>query len=370
MTTSSQPGQGTTVSSIPDASEVAILLERLEEGVLLVDGARITAVNGSLARMVGETPQELIGRPLRDLVTDSQGRPVEDPGSAEGARIRSARGSSVPVSIRRISPRVLLVVDRSRERLLEQEVWRLGQPEPGGHPSEEEESFEEHLSMIEHEIRTAMTVVGGYVRMLLDDRVGPLQTMQRDFLEEVRRAAGRVETLLDDLLEVDAAGNRSELTFALKPVSLQEVLRNAANAIRPLADERGVRLALTLHPDADPLHADPVGLEQVATNLLSNALKFTPDGSTVSLETGLEEGDEGERVWIAVRDEGPGVHHDEVELVFRPFFRGRAAAQSATRGVGLGLAICQRIVEAHGGSIEAVPSPGGGLFRVTLRVQP
>jgi signal transduction histidine kinase len=369
MTTSSQPGQGTTVPTIPDASEVAILLERLEEGVLIVDGGRIAGVNGALARMVGETPEALMGRPLRDLVTDPQGRPVVQPGSAEGVRLRSARGSFLPVSIRQISSRLLLVMDRSRERLLEHEVWRLSRPEDLGERSEEEEHRQEHLSMIEHEIRTGMTVVGGYVRMLLDDRAGPLETTQRDFLEEIQRAARRVEVLLDNLLEVDAVGSGSELSFVLKPGSLHEMLHNVANAIRPLAEERQVCLSLSLHPDADPLHADPVAIEQVLTNLLANALKFTPEGSTVSVETGLEEGDEGELVWIAVRDEGPGVHPDEVDQVFRPFVRGRAARTVATRGVGLGLAICQRIVRAHGGSIEAVPSLSGGLFRVTLPVQ-
>jgi signal transduction histidine kinase len=260
-------------------------------------------------------------------------------------------------------------MDRSRERLLEQEVWRLSRPQGAEGPSEEEQQRQEHLSMIEHEIRTAMTVVNGYVRMLLDDRVGALRNAQREFLDEVQRAARRVEALLDHLLEDEAIENGGDGSLELKPVSLQEILHNATHALRPLAEERRVRLTLSLHPDTDPLHADPVGIEQVVTNLLVNALKFTPEQSTVSVETGLEAGEEGELVWISVRDEGPGVHPDEAKEVFRPFVRGRAATSSASRGVGLGLAICQRIVRAHGGSIEAVPSASGGLFRVTLRVQ-
>jgi signal transduction histidine kinase len=131
-----------------------------------------------------------------------------------------------------------------------------------------------------------------------------------------------------------------------------------------------VRIALGLHPEADALRGDSGRLEQVFTNLLTNAVKFTPEGSTVHVESGLEEREEGDVLWIAVRDEGPGVHPDEADRIFQPLVRGQAAMPSAAQGVGLGLAICHRIVKAHGGSIEAVPSARGGLFRVALPVEP
>ncbi len=367
---SSKPGQDTFVPALADALEAVALLERLEEGVLLLDGSRIAGVNASLARMVGEAPERVVGRLLQDLVTDPEGRPITEFGSIDVAQLRSARGEAVPISIRQATPRLFLVVDRSRERMLEQEVWRLSQgaghgcgraPEVG--PSCEQ------LAMVEHEIRTAITVVTGYARMLLDERVGPIEPMQRDFLEEVRRAASRVETLLDRLLCLGPEEEASDISGVRKPVSLPDIVRQATSAVHPLAEEREVRLVLSLHPDADALHVDPLGIEQVVTNLLTNALKFTARGSTVRVETGLEEAEEGELVWIAVRDEGPGVDPDEVTRIFRPFVCGRAAEGSETPGVGLGLAVCQTIVEAHGGSIEAVPAPGGGMFRVTLPVE-
>jgi signal transduction histidine kinase len=370
MTMSSEPGQDTVVPALADASEAAALLDRLEEGVLVLDGSRVAGVNASLARMVGEAPDRIVGRRLQDLVTDPGGRPIAGDASAEAAQLRSANGKAVPISIRRVSPRLLLVVDRSRERMLEQEIWRLSRGSgPGCDRFPEVGLWGEQLAMAEHEIRTAITVVTGYARLLLDERVGPIEPTQRDFLEEVQRAAARVEALLDRLLDLGPEGEATDISGVRKPVSLPDIVRKATTALRPLAEERQVRLVLRLHPDADALHADPLGIEQVVTNLLTNAFKFTPRGSAVCVETGLEEAREGELVWIAVRDEGPGVDPDEVTRVFQPFFCGRAAMGSESPGVGLGLAVCRTIVEAHGGSIEAVPSSGGGLFRVTLPVE-
>jgi two-component system sensor histidine kinase KdpD len=147
------------------------------------------------------------------------------------------------------------------------------------------------------------------------------------------------------------------------------MIGNAARAVRPMAEERRVHLAIGLPPEVETIRVDPVQLEQVFTNLLTNAVKFTPEGSTVHVESGLEERKGGEIVWVAVRDEGPGVGPEERDRIFEPLVRGRAAMPTGVQGVGLGLTICRRIVEAHGGLIEAVPSACGGLFRVALPVE-
>ena len=369
MASANRPGQDTTPSSLLEPGELAALLDLLEEGVLLIEGPCVTFANAALGRMVAETPERLRGRPVRELLADAEGAPLGEPKSRWGARLRTGGGELVPVSVRRAGPRMLLVVDRSRERLLEQEVWHLSRPQLRGEPGEPGET-DALLWMMEHEMRTGITVVGGYIRMLLDDLWQPLTGQQREYLEEVRRATDRVETLLNQLLELGPDGTPRDVPVVRKLTSLRELVQNAACAMRPLAEENRVTLTLGLHPDADPLHADPFQLEQVITNLLANALKFSPPGSTVWVETGLDEGDSGEVLWIVVRDEGPGVGAEEADRIFLPLVRGHAAARRGAGGVGLGLAICRRIVRAHGGSIEAVPSGSGGLFRVTLPVDP
>ncbi len=361
-------GQDSSPASLTSGDVLARLLEALEEGVLVLREGRVSSANAAFSRMRGAAVEDCIGRALDELFTDPEGRPQSDP-SSDGIRLRCSDGTLVPVVVRRASPEVLIVADRARMRTLDREVWRLsgeifGDP-PGRNVADSREGL---LEMVEHEIRTAITVISGYARMLLEGRAGPLVELQECFLQEVHRASTRVEGLLDNLLEIGPEGQPGDLPIVPKLSSLHEVLRRGSEFVRPLAEERGVRVALRLHPDADPLHADPLRLEQVVVNLLTNAIKFTPRGSDVTLETGLEEDAKGEWIWIVVRDEGPGVRPDEVDRIFEPFVRGGAPDQTGARGVGLGLAICHRIVEAHGGSIEVVPSPEGGSFRVTLPI--
>ncbi len=359
-------GQDSSPASLPSGDVLVLLLEALEEGVLVVREGRVASANAAFGRMRGATAEECIGRSLEELFTDSEGRPQSDP-SPDGVRLRCSEGTLVPVTVRRASPEILIVADRARMRTLEQEVWRLS-GEIFGDPLRRNDADPRDalLGMVEHEIRTAITVISGYARMLLEGRAGPIVELQESFLQEVQRASTRVEGLLDNLLEIGPEGQSADLPLFPKPSSLLEILRSGAESVRPLAEERGVHIGLTLHPDADPLYADPQRLEQVVVNLLTNAIKFTARGSDVTVETGLEEDAKGEWIWIAVLVEGPGVRPEEVDRIFEPFFRGGASEQTGARGVGLGLAICHRIVEAHGGSIEAVPSPNGGLFRVTL----
>jgi signal transduction histidine kinase len=147
-----------------------------------------------------------------------------------------------------------------------------------------------------------------------------------------------------------------------KPERLGPILDAAVAATRPLLEQRRVRLKVELDVEPDEILADARRLGQVIVNLLSNATKFTPKGTEVRVATSLVELERGGFLCFSVEDRGPGVQAEEVERIFEPFVRGRLA----NGGVGLGLAICRKIVEAHGGKIEAVPSLGHGLFRVLL----
>ncbi len=341
------------------------LLEQLEEGVARVSGPRIAAANAALGRMAGRDAAALCGLALGDLFASAEGRPAEALAAGDAWRLRNARGELVPVSLRRVRDDVFLVIDRSRERRLEREIWRLsgelrraGRPEPGF------PSHEEVLGMIEHEIRTATTVIRGYMRMLLDERTGPINAEQRGYLVESRRGTERISSLLDNLLELASLECQPGLRMVRRPVRLNEIVQGAAAQARPLLAERGLELEARLCAEPDALSADPARLSQVVLNLLANAAKFAPEGSMVQVETAVVAGEDA--LEVCVVDAGPGVDADEASRIFRPFVRGRAAAATGAAGVGLGLSICQRIVEAHGGSIEAVAGAGRGFFRVRL----
>jgi signal transduction histidine kinase len=351
---------------------VARLVEALEDGVLVTEGGRVVFANSALGRMLGSAPEEILGRHTRELFCDADGRPVPELVHSDAICLRDAQGALVPAALRRLGERAFLVLDRSRERRLEGEIWRLTQElRRGVEPAERRDPLGgEAPGMIEHEIRTASTVVRGYLRMLIDGKVGELNPTQRGFLKEAGRATYRILALLDDLLEISRPDDPGALRLVCKPARLHSIIRTALGAVRPLFEEREMEIDLDLEEGEVEIFVDPGRLEQVVINLLANAAKFGPEQSVVRIATSRLELDGGEWLCLSVQDQGAGFTEEESERGFQPFVRGQAAARVASGGVGLGLAICNKIVEAHGGTIEAVPSVGCGLVRVLLPLEP
>ncbi len=214
--------------------------------------------------------------------------------------------------------------------------------------------------MIEHDIRTAATVISGYTRILLDERVGSLGADQREFLFETERAAGRISCLLDNLLEFASRGRVGEFEVRAEPLDLHEVLRAAVAALRPFWSECDQRVELELGAAHDRVLGDPRQLERVFVNLIQNAIRFGPRGQEVRIATQTLETESPGVIRVTVEDQGPGVCATELDRIFEPFERGTAAETGSGQGVGLGLSICRWAVEAHHGEIEVFSVPGGG----------
>jgi signal transduction histidine kinase len=218
---------------------------------------------------------------------------------------------------------------------------------------------EQFTGMISHELRTPVSAMLGHLELLRDD---PLTVDQERSVEVAERNAHRLLRLVDDLLftaRVDAGG----FPLALEDVDVAEIARAAVVASRPVADRAGVRLDAVLPDGPVPLRADPGRLAQVCDNLVSNALKLTPAGGsvTVRVTSGVD------HVRIAVADTGLGIPADEVDRLFGRFFRTSTATRNAVPGVGLGLAITRSIVVAHGGAMEVASVEGkGATFTAVL----
>ncbi len=360
----------------PDRPEEGSLLDALEEGVIDLRDGRIVAANPAFAGLVGTPGPDLAGRDPADFFTDSQGRALGADALGDACRLRQRDGGLRPVSVRRIADERVLVADRSREQRLEHEVWQLsrrlgpGRIEPG--TDGPGPLCDEVSGMVEHEIRTASTVIRGYLRLLLDGRAGPLQDEQRKFLDEARRETRRIQGLVDDLLELAACEGPRELRVVRKPGRLQPVIHQAVATARPLLEARDIELELELDLEDDAVSLDEDRISSVLVNVLENAAKFSPQGGTVRFATHLVESEEGASISISILDEGPGVSHEDAERIFDPFVRGQVRGQGGnppTEGVGLGLALCRRVLEAHGGGIVTIPGLGYGLFRLTLPVE-
>ena len=361
-------------SPLISSAEMPALLDALEHGLVRVSADRVAAANAALGRMAGLPADELAGRMISELFVDPGDRPLAVLESGDGYQLRDLQGRLRPVSLRRVSDAIWLVLDRERESRLEREVWRLAsdlgdarersQQASARSAADAEPLRGEQIGMIEHEIRTAVTAVRGYLRWLGGERDRLLDPEHWSFVREARRAIERVAPLLDNLLELARAGEA--LPSARKPLRLHDVIQLSLRTARPLLADRGVAVECELDAQPDALFGDPDRLEQVFVNLLANAAAHSPEGGRVTIQTELAELEDGTVVQVAVADQGPGVALADLERIFRPFVQGHASVGVASGGVGLGLAICRRIVSAHGGHIEAVPDVGHGLFRVTL----
>jgi signal transduction histidine kinase len=217
---------------------------------------------------------------------------------------------------------------------------------------------DEFISLVSHELRTPLTSIRGYVELLEDD--DRLTAEQRRFLGIVDRNAGRLLDLVSDLLflaQVDAG----RMIFDLRPVDLEAVVLECVESSLPAAAAKRIELrAQTEHLPA--VEGDPARLAQLLDNLVSNALKFTPEGGRVDVRLRTA----GGSAVLEVQDTGHGLAEDEQAQLFERFFRSSRAAEDAVPGTGLGLAIAKTIVERHGGRIALESTADAGT---TARVE-
>jgi PAS domain S-box-containing protein len=215
---------------------------------------------------------------------------------------------------------------------------------------------DEFLSIASHELRTPVTGIKGYAQLLLraqeHNRLEAARLTRS--LHAIDDATDRLTTLTQDLLDVSRI-RLGQLPLRLQELDLEELVRRVAYRFGDQLPP-GIELIVDLHSPIPPIQGDADRLEQVFSNLLDNAIKYSPEGGTVAVEFGQV----GERIRVAVRDQGIGLPDDASETIFRPFGRALNASSRNLPGMGLGLYICRNIVERHGGTITA-SSPGEGL---------
>jgi signal transduction histidine kinase len=214
------------------------------------------------------------------------------------------------------------------------------------------------VAAVSHELRTPLTSISGFLELLADEEheLGPAG---RKYVDVIRRGNARLQGIVEDLLLV-AEIEAERLRLRPEPTDLAELATATVEAALPTAAENGIELLLDIQGRL-PLEADAGRLRQVLDNLVSNALKYTPDGGTVMLSAHNGEGP----LRIEVADTGIGIPHDELGQLFSRFYRASTATRRAIPGTGLGLVIARAIVEGHGGTIALESNEGEGT-RVTV----
>lgn len=217
----------------------------------------------------------------------------------------------------------------------------------------------EFLTTISHELRTPLTSIIAFTELLLNDQ--RLEPEQRESLSEVLESSQKLLNMITNLLDYSRI-EAGKVKLFLEVLDLRDSVRDVVRTVQPLAERKGIALALNCAPDLPLVSADPLRISQVVLNLLSNAVKFTPEGGHIDVECGAD----GDRVRVTVRDTGPGVPPEEQEVIFQAFRQGGARRPE---GWGLGLALSASLVEAHGGRIWVESKPGAGAaFTFTLPI--
>ncbi|MBI5595710.1 MAG: HAMP domain-containing histidine kinase [Elusimicrobia bacterium] len=210
-----------------------------------------------------------------------------------------------------------------------------------------------------HELRAPLTAVRCALELLRD---GGDPATDAEVLQIALRNVERLAGLIDDILETSQL-QTGRLPLSSRPLESGCAARDAVTALLPWADRKGVKLAVVREADLPPVAGDPKRLTQVLTNLISNALKFTPAGGRVEVSVRRGRRDRAGSVVFCVRDTGPGIDPEEQTKLFRYFAQG-AAGKAAGGGTGLGLAIARAMVELMGGSmwLESEPGRGAGFY--------
>jgi PAS domain S-box-containing protein len=349
------------------ASEARAVFYAIADGVLLTDpGGRVTAMNRAMETLSGWTELEASGRSYGDVLPVSDehgtaiapserplaralttGRPAGDQGF--GVNLVSRSGQRVPVAASsapildprgRVIGAVDVVRDVSREREIDEVKSAL-------------------ISTVSHELRTPLTLIHGFAELLaLRDNMTPQR--QRSAATEILEASRRLGRLIDDLLSVSRMES-GRLVIDPRPIDLACVVERVLSPFRAMATRHAMRAKV---PVSLPLvWGDPDKVEQVLTNLVGNAIKYSPDGGEVLVS--MEH--DTEVVRVNVRDEGIGMSQREMSQLFEKFYRVDRDEVRRAGGTGLGLYITKRLVEMHGGRIWAESWPGAGsVFSFTL----
>ena len=341
----------------------------------------VTSWNVAAERLFGFTAEEMIGQPILRIIPPEL-YPEEDRILGE---IRSGHGIERHETVRlrkdgtrvHVSLTVSPILDATgkvvgaakvahditklhalvadRELLLESERSARAQAERMSRLKDE------FLATLSHELRTPLNAIQGWSELLQHAGTKP-EDLKRG-LEAISRNVRTQAQIVNDLLDMSRIVS-GQVMLEVHPMSLQDVLSHAIDAVRPSADNKFIIIQTLIDSKIGPVRGDPTRLQQVIWNLLSNAVKFTPKGGRI--KASLERVDS--HVEVTVEDSGSGIEPDFLPFVFDRFRQADSGISRRHGGLGIGLSIVKSLVELHGGSVRA-KSPGkdrGSTFSVAL----
>ncbi len=216
------------------------------------------------------------------------------------------------------------------------------------------------LAHMSHELRTPLNAILGFSELIRDAHLGPLPERYRGYAEDIHRSGQHLLALVNDVLDLSRVES-GRLELQPEPVDLASDVEGAVSLVSQRAETHGIVIEQRVARDLPLLHADPLRLRQILINLLTNAVKFTPDGGRVTIEATAV----ARSVRITVADTGIGMTGQEIALALEPFRQARKLSRRPREGSGLGLPLAKALVESHGGMLMIDSEPEVGT-RITI----
>ena len=227
----------------------------------------------------------------------------------------------------------------------------------------------EFLANMSHELRTPLNHILGFTELILDKKVGELNEIQEEYLNDVHSSSTHLLSLINDILDLSKI-EAGRLEYRPTQIPIREILASSLIMIKEKAMKRSIALSKELDDIPESIHADDTNLKQILYNLLSNAVKFTPNGgsihlaakrlSSADLQAKNDTASSKEYIQISIKDSGIGLKKENLTKIFQPFEQVENSSSRQFQGTGLGLSLAKSLVELHGGKIWA-ESDGEGL---------
>jgi two-component sensor histidine kinase len=225
----------------------------------------------------------------------------------------------------------------------------------------------EFVSVASHELRTPLAAIKNAVQLILTGKTGAINETQVKFLSMAERNINRLMNILNDLLSLSRIES-GKMTMKFEDLDLRGLIEFIHSSFKTQTDGKSIRLQMELPPKVPTVYADREKLEQVLTNLMGNAIKFTPEGGEIVISAKPYDGN-GSHMAVSVKDTGAGIPADQLDKIFEKFHQVEGSLQRSVGGTGLGLAIAKGLVEAHQGKIFVESEVGkGSRFTFTLPI--
>ena len=356
------------------------LFQSAKDGILILDAhtGKITDANAFMGGLVGQEAHEMLGKELHEIgmfgdveASKSAFRELQENGYLryEHLPVKNQHGGSVEVevvanvyqedntlvaqcNVRDISQRVVL------EKKIQEQIATI---------ADQSRRKDEFLAMLSHELRNPLAPISSALHLLmLQEKIGE-NPAQKQAHEIIERQVANLTKIVSDLLEVSRVVS-GRIRINAQTLDLNQVVKHAVQTSDPLIKRRRHTLSVNLCPEAAWVHADPTRLEEVLVNLLNNAAKYTDEGGKIEVTAECDK----DSALIRVRDNGIGIDEELLPHIFDLFTQADRSLDRSQGGLGIGLSLAHRLIEMHGGSIEAKSGgPGqGSEFVVRLSLVP